>query len=47
MLFMLPLVDPDTYMEDQLLYSNALALMVYHYDLQASWFAYRKTVEIT
>lgn len=40
MLFLLPVLDPGTYIEEQLVYTNAVALMVENYNAKTSWKAY-------
>jgi len=47
MLFLLPILDLDTYMDQQLVYTNAIFLLVKQYDLGTSWFAYQQTIGMT
>lgn len=47
MLFLLPILDLDTYIEQQIVYTNAITLLVKQYDLNKSWFAYQQTVKMT
>ena len=41
MLFLLPILDTDTYAEEIMVYTNADSLMLKLYNDKKSWFAYQ------
>ena len=47
MLFMLPIMSWNTYLDMQLIYNNSMSLMVKQYDERKSWTAYQQTVDMT
>ena len=47
MLFILPILDTHTYIQEQLIYTNSIALMVQLYNDKASWIAYQSTIFVT
>lgn len=46
MLFVIPILAPDTYVEEQMLYTNSIALLVREYNKQKSWAAYQNTLKV-
>ena len=45
MLFLLPVLDTYTYVEEQLIFKNSIDLMIKQYDDQISWPGYVSMVE--
>ena len=44
MLFLLPVIDTYTYIEEQLIFKNSIDLMIKQYDDKISWLGYQNTV---